>query len=118
VAKANRKNAKLVFGVVSGEHEVAGEKRFRVTIYGRARCKIIASVEAGDLLTASEENGCAIKTGPVHEFFNPGSLIGKALDSYTPEETDTSEDVLVPGATNIREDAPAPGIIDIMVTLQ
>jgi hypothetical protein len=100
VIKANRSNAKLVFGIVSGESTENGQKRFRITTYGRAYCKVADSVEAGDLLTPSEVDGCATKTNPLHEFFQPGTLVGKALVSFV---SDGSDD---------------PGIIEMFVTLQ
>jgi hypothetical protein len=100
VTRANRENARLVFGVVSGEMEVAGEPRFRVTIYGRARCKVTGRVEVGDLLTAAREDGCATKTGLAPEVFRPGAILGKALDAHEPEGADE------------------PGMIEVLVTLQ
>ncbi len=115
VTRANKENAKLVFGVVSGASHIDGEKRYRVTVYGRARCKITGTVEAGDLLTVGEEEGCATKTGAVREFFHPGSLIGKALNSYTPKGDET-KDVLPEGVEE--DDRVERGMIEIMVTLQ
>jgi hypothetical protein len=116
VTKANRENAKMIFGVVSGATEVDGEKHYRVTVYGRARCKVVSAVEAGDLLTVAEEDGCATKIGPVREFFHAGSLVGKALHSYTPKGSGDAEDVLPEPTTE--DDEVVYGIIDIMVTLQ
>jgi hypothetical protein len=100
VTRTIRDNAPLVFGVVSAAQTDNGERQYRVTIYGRARCKVIERIEAGDLLTASEHAGCATRTGMLHELFKPGSLIGKALVSHTHEDDDT------------------PALIDVMVTLQ
>ena len=141
VTKANKENAKLVFGVVSatyetgrvtrearepeeagesrkteetGETKETRERRCRVTTYGRARCKVIGSVEAGDLLTVSEESGCATKTGSIREFFHAGSLVGKALASYTPTAA-PSEDILPPDDD---DNHITPGMIDILITLQ
>lgn len=116
VTKANRENAKLIFGVVSGATEVDDEKRYRVTVYGRARCKVVGAVEAGDLLTVAEEDGCATKTGPVREFFHAGSLVGKALQPFTPKTDADAEDILPEPVSE--EDEVAHGMIDIMVTLQ
>lgn len=106
VTKATRENAKLIFGVVSGVAEVAGQRRFRVTTYGRARCKIVGSVEAGDLLTVAEENGYATRTGPVHEFLQAGSLVGKALEAYTPKMSDSASNAII------------ADMIDVLVSLQ
>ncbi|HEU0003897.1 MAG TPA: DUF6519 domain-containing protein [Ktedonobacteraceae bacterium] len=116
VTRANRENAKLIFGVVSGATEADGEQRYRVTVYGRARCKVVGAVEAGDLLTVAEKDGCATKTGSVREFFHAGSLVGKALHAYSPETSADADDILPNPATE--DDEAVPGMIDIMVTLQ
>lgn len=100
VTKAHRENAALIFGVVLSVDEPDEKRCCRVITYGRARCKVVGRVEAGDLLTASKEHGCATRTEPLHEFFKPGALVGKALASHDPG------------------DKHMPGIIDIMVTLQ
>jgi len=116
VTKANKENAKLILGVVSGAPEVNGEKRYRVTVYGRARCKVVGAVEAGDLLTVAQVEGCATKTGAVREFFHAGSLVGKALGSHIPK-TDTDSDNILPEPVS-EEDEAVYRVIDIMVTLQ
>jgi hypothetical protein len=116
VTKANRENSKLVFGVVSGVSEDDGRKRYRVTIYGRARCKVVGEVEVGDLLTVAEEDGCATRSGSVREFLHAGSLVGKALDSYTPK-SDDDPDTTIP-QPETEEDEKIYGEIDIIVTLQ
>jgi Family of unknown function (DUF6519) len=116
VTKANRENSKLVFGVVSGDSEDGEERRYRVTIYGRARCKVVGTVEAGDLLSVAEEDGCATKSSSVREFLHAGSLVGKALGSYTPREGGDDGNML---SRAIGEgDEVVHGIIEIMVTLQ
>lgn len=116
VTKASKENAKLVFGVISGDSEVGGQKRYRVTTYGRAQCKVVEAVEAGDLLTVAEEEGYATKTGSVREFFHAGSLVGKALASYTPP-VDTEADDILPRSISA-EDKRVYGLVAIMVTLQ
>ena len=116
VTKASRENSKLAFGVVSGVSENEEERHYRVTIYGRARCKVVGTVEAGDLLTVAEEDGCATKSGSAREFFNAGSLVGKALDSYTPREGGDDGEKLSKAIGD--EDEDAHGMIEIMVTLQ
>lgn len=116
MTKASRENAKLVFGVVSGTSEEGGQRRYRVTTYGRAQCKVVGAVEPGDLLTVAEEEGCATKTGPIREFLHAGSLVGKALAPYTPRTDTDSADILPPPIS--AEDQPVYGLIDIMVTLQ
>ncbi|HJT57487.1 MAG TPA: DUF6519 domain-containing protein [Ktedonobacteraceae bacterium] len=117
VRKASREHAKLVFGVVSGaSSEADGERHYRITIYGRARCKVVGDVEAGDLLTVAEQAGCATKTDAVRELFHLGSQVGKALEAYRPQ-IDPNADTILPAPAN-EDDEIVPGMIDIMVTLQ
>lgn len=108
VTKASKENAKLLFGVVSRVIEDAGQRRVRVTTYGRVRCKVSGSIEAGDLLTVAEEHGHAAKTGPVHEFLHAGSLLGKALEASPSPEASPSADASNVGAATI----------EILVSLQ
>ncbi len=100
VEKASREHAKLVFGVVAEAIEINGEQIYRIVTYGRTQCKVVGSVEAGDLLTVAEEHGHAAKTGSLRELFVPGSLLGKALATYTPDEDNTVS------------------MVEVMVTLQ
>jgi hypothetical protein len=100
IVRANRGNAALLFGVVADVYEVNGVRYYRVMIYGRTRCKITERAEAGTLLTVSEIPGCATRTGPAHELFRPGTLLGKALEPHQPRDDDTV------------------GVIMVMVTLQ
>jgi hypothetical protein len=100
IVRATRGNAALLFGVVADVYEVNGVRYYRVMIYGRTRCRITERAEAGTLLTVSEIPGCATRTGPAHELFRPGTLLGKALEPYQPRDDDTV------------------GVIMIMVTLQ
>jgi Family of unknown function (DUF6519) len=101
VTRASRENARMVFGVVSAIGERDGEKRFLVTIYGRAWCNISGSVAAGDLLSVSEDvSGCAARVELTDRLFRPGSLLGKALASYNADDED------------------AIGRIPVLVTLQ
>jgi len=95
--------AKLIFGVVAEIVATNDEQAYRVVTYGRALCKVRGGVEAGDLLTAAEERGHAVKTGSLRELFAPGSLLGKALAPYTPNEDEEESSV---------------GMIEIMVMLQ
>ncbi len=99
VVRATRNNAPLVFGVISGKRTVNEETLYRVTTYGRVRCKITEECQAGDLLTVAEIDGCATRTGPAHRLFSPGTTLGKALERYDPDDDDKV------------------GIIEIMVSL-
>jgi hypothetical protein len=61
-----------------------------VTIYGRARCNITGSITAGDLLAVSEDAaGCAAKVEQTDRLFRPGSILGKALDTYDADDEDS-----------------------------
>ena len=64
----------------------------------------------------TEEDGCATKTGSVREFFHAGSLVDKALGSYTPN-TDADSDTILPEPVS-KEGETVYSEIDIIVTLQ
>jgi hypothetical protein len=100
VSKASSDNARLLFGVVSEAIKQDEGYAVRVTIYGRARCKVIGTILAGDLLTISDVAGFASTARLSDELLRQGSIIGKALESYE------------------AEDPNLPGIIDILVALQ
>lgn len=97
VVRADEDNEALVMGVVSGiEHHEHEEHEFRVTVYGRARCHVIGRIQPGDLLVPSKIKGCA-RAGVT--YLKPGTLIGKALGSYQPDDNDQA------------------GMVDVWVTL-
>jgi hypothetical protein len=54
--------------------------------YGRGRAKVLGPVRAGDMLVPSKANGCAHKAGLTIR--RPGALIGKALETYEPDDRD------------------------------
>lgn len=71
-------------GIMLGE---PGDDRVLVATTGRVRVKVDASqvpIEIGDLLVASDIEGLAMKSTPVHvggvPIHRPGTLIGKALE--------------------------------------
>ncbi len=99
VNKASSDNARLLFGVVSEVTKQDEGYAVCVTIYGRARCKVIGTILAGDLLTVSDVDGFATTARFADEILSQGSIIGKALESYEAEDPDL------------------PGIIDMLVTL-
>lgn len=100
VARTHHHNAHLVFGVVSGELDVAGERRYRVTIYGRARCHVVGPVNQGDLLIASGDPGHATRIDRSESSHHAGSIVGKALEAYLPDRPDQ------------------PGTITLLIALQ
>jgi hypothetical protein len=61
-----------------------------LAIAGRVLCKVDATYGAiapGDLLTTSPTPGHAMRATPVNiegvEFYRPGTILGKALESWT-----------------------------------
>jgi hypothetical protein len=97
IVKANEAIETLVIGVVGEiltEHEAP---LYRVVIYGLAPCKVVGAVVAGDLLTVATAEGNARRGGV---FLRPGTVIGKALRSFVPNDTG------------------APGLVDAMITLE
>lgn len=98
VERAHTDNQSRVFGVVTATADLPGHQdRARVTIYGRARCKVVGPVRAGDLLVPSSVPGCARR----RRGFWPrlGNILGKALADYQPPE------------------AGAVGMVDVLVML-
>lgn len=98
VERASTENQARVFGVVTATVDLPGHQdRARVTIYGRARCKVVGPVRAGDLLVPSSTPGCACR----RRGFWPrqGHILGKALADYQPPE------------------AAAVGVVDVLVML-
>ncbi len=77
IAKTHEKNERLVIGVVAARKGSTA----RVILYGRARCKVVGSIEPGDLLVPSDRPGCARKGGL---YLRPGTMIGKALSGHHP----------------------------------
>lgn len=101
VSRARPENARLLLGVVTGrEIEEGSTWHYQVTTYGRARCKVVGPVEWGDLLTVSHRGGCARVLRPEHMASHHGTILGKALDAYLPEDEEDIE------------------MIEVMVTLQ
>jgi hypothetical protein len=94
VVQTNKENETLVLGVVT---EIGPDHaKVRVTLYGRAQCQVIRAVQPGDLLVPSQLKGCA-QAGGV--YLRPGTIIGKALSPYQPDQADQ------------------PGMVEVLVTL-
>ncbi len=75
--RTDEKNERLVIGVVKARKGSAAQ----VILYGRTRCKVVGSIEPGDLLVPTDRPGCARKhTG----ILKSGTLIGKALSAHHP----------------------------------
>jgi len=104
VMPANRENARQVFGVVYHVTDRAQRRhhdddiQVRVIIYGRARCRVVGRVDAGDLLVPAKIDGHACSAS-FFTFLQPGTVLGKALGGHNPATPDEH------------------GMIDILVTL-
>jgi hypothetical protein len=87
VVRANDDNETLVLGVVGEVFDdlPEGDHRVRVITYGRVSGRVLGPVRAGDMLVPAEQDGCAHKGGVI---IRPGTLIGKALESYEPADRD------------------------------
>jgi hypothetical protein len=72
---------------------------YRIAVYGRVRAKVIGEVKPGDLLVPSPVPGHAQRAGL---YLQPGTILGKALDSTRPVESGLSQQ---------------PGSVDMLVTL-
>jgi hypothetical protein len=66
---------------LEGEHVVA------VALLGRVPCRVVGTINKGDLLTSSDFPGVACKL----ENYTPGCVIGKALESYSNNTEGTIE---------------------------
>jgi hypothetical protein len=100
VSRAKPENARLLLGVVTGREIGDRTWRYQVTTYGRAHCKVVGPVEWGDLLTVSHRGGCARVLRSDHIASHHGTILGKALDAYLPDDEEGME------------------MIEVMVTLQ
>jgi len=83
VTAANLVGTTLVVGVVSTNpaylmNDDCDSPRVAVALVGRVPCKVVGDIRRGDLLTASDIPGVAISIASP----TPGSIIGKALESY------------------------------------
>ncbi len=97
VERAQTENQARVFGVVTATDDLPNyQDRVRVTTYGRARCKVVGPVRAGDLLVPAQAPGCARRR---RFWLWAGTILGKALADYQPPEAGTV------------------GMIDVMVML-
>lgn len=85
VFKASEDNATLVIGVMTEQSVTDG--RYRVVTYGRAKCKVMGPVAAGELLTVADRAGFARRVRLGDEVFRPGAIVGKALETFDPGES-------------------------------
>lgn len=90
VKRAGHNNARLLLGVI-GEKEYHDEYMlYQVITYGRARCRVIGQVDVGDLLTVAYKHGYARAVGEENVASHYGTILGKALEAYLPDNDDAS----------------------------
>jgi hypothetical protein len=66
-----------------------GNNVIAVALVGRVPCLVVGTINKGDRLVSSDITGVAT---PINEdFYRPGSIIGKALQSYASTEVGTIE---------------------------
>lgn len=81
IVLADTENARLLLGVVLERTETeSGEKRYRIATRSIVPCRVIGPIDLGELLVPSETPGCATCAG---FFIRPGTLLGKAVSSFT-----------------------------------
>jgi hypothetical protein len=84
-----------VAGVVSTEPAhlmnafMPGDYVLSVALVGRVPCQVIGKIAKGDCLVTSTIPGVAVRLDPA--VYQPGCLIGKALESYDSEAVGTIE---------------------------
>jgi hypothetical protein len=73
----------LMNATQTGNHVVA------VALVGRVPCQVIGTIKKGDRLVASDITGVAAPLN--NDLYQPGSIIGKALEAYDSEAVGTIE---------------------------
>ena len=96
IVKTEHANETLAIGVVGEILSEHGQPIYRVVVYGRVPCRVAGEVAPGDLLVVAAEEGYARRGGI---YLRPGTVIGKALAAWEPDEAGTA------------------GMVDAMVTL-
>jgi hypothetical protein len=83
ISPAGPENARLLAGVVVERLKDEGEGRLRylVQLYGQAKVNVRGPIEPGDPLAPGDQPGLA-ERGRV--YMPPGTILGKALSSFTP----------------------------------
>ena len=66
-----------------------GNHVLSVALVGRVPCQVIGTIAKGDCLVTSTIPGVAVRLDPT--VYQPGCLIGKALESYDSEAVGTIE---------------------------
>ena len=77
IGTVSDKPAYIMNSGLQAEHVVT------VALTGRVPCQVVGTIQRGDLLVASELHGIATVLDPVS--YQPGCVIGKALEEYNSE---------------------------------
>jgi hypothetical protein len=87
VTECSTVNDHAVLGIISTDPAVKMNQKIQgqdIALTGRVPCKVVGTVNRGDLLVTSATPGHAeVQQGE----YIPGSIIGKALDSKTTEDS-------------------------------
>ena len=95
VTISNTASNPAIAGVVSTEpaHLMnafqAGKNIVPVALVGRVPCQVIGPISKGDRLVTSSVPGVAVRLDP--DLYQPGCLIGKALQDYASDTVGTIE---------------------------
>jgi hypothetical protein len=95
VTIANTLSNPAVAGVVSTEPAhlmnafMPGNHVLAVALVGRVPCQVVGTIAKGDCLVTGTSPGVAVRLDP--SVYQPGCLIGKALENYNSEEVGTIE---------------------------
>jgi hypothetical protein len=114
LASADDREKRLVVGVV--KDIVTGRNQgqvCRVVVYGRAQCRVVGSIEPGDVLVPSVKLGYAQKA---RRSPKPGTILGKALGSIQPDEI-TKEEIEGGNGRDRLDKSKWTGTVDMMVML-
>ena len=88
VTMTTNPNSTKIAGVVSTDpaylmnSKLEGEHAVAVALRGRVPCKVIGTIQKGDVLIASDVPGCAMASPSPHTV-SASQIVGKALESKT-----------------------------------
>ena len=98
VTKSTTNGDRRVAGVVSTNPAYImnagadGESVVQVALLGRVPCNVVGIISKGDRLVSSDIPGVAQALNPT--LYNPGCIIGKALENYNSNQVGTIEVVV------------------------
>lgn len=95
VQESQHSHSTTVIGIVSTNPSYlmnatqSGNNVVPIALTGRVPCLVVGTIAKGDRLVASDIKGVATTMTP--ELYQPGSIIGKALEAYDSNEVGTVE---------------------------